>query len=170
MNDTTHAPDRHETEKSLASIRTQVAKAREGLDRLKSNQRHLFRTECVLLSLQDQPGEDPENVHQQLIETRTELDAIQAKINAAENEIENLQAAALEHIERIEVHRRLPGIVRDLSVLWACRASRGNVAPSLPSYAADLLRERLQTAGKQVQSGEINLDGFTRKLKRAHKI
>jgi septal ring factor EnvC (AmiA/AmiB activator) len=170
MTDTTNAHDRAELEKSLADIRKQIAKAREGLARLSSDQRHLFRKECVLLGCLDRPGEDIENISQQLIETRSELDAYRTKIDAVETELETLTDAALGHIEASEVHRRLPGIIRDLTVVWACHAQRGRFAPSLPSYAADLLRDRLQDAGEKYMSGEADLDACATRLKRKYRI
>lgn len=162
-------PDRHEIETALAAVRSQVAEHRRQLDRATNNRRHLYRRESVLRSLADQP-DDSENVQRQLSETLAELDCYNAEIDAIENHIENLEAESLQHIECLEIRRRLPGVLRDLQTLWACRATRGRFAPSLPSYAGDLLREQLQDAGRKFQAGECDLSVVTGRLKRAYRI
>ena len=174
---TTPAPDRAEIETSLTTIRHRISKAREQLQRLDSNRGHLYRKESLLRGLLSRAdrgelptNEDPVEIQRQLYETLTELDRFDQEIDGLESEIDNLQVASMEHIEALEINRRLPGIVRDLTVLWGCRASRGRVAPSLPAYASDLLRDSLKNTGLAFQSGEKNLDCITNQLKRQHNI
>jgi uncharacterized coiled-coil protein SlyX len=170
LTETTPAPDRAEIEKALAIIRGQVAAARQRLDRLSSDQRHLFRKECVLLNLQDRPGEDIENISQQLIETRSELDRLRVKIDAIENEIEGLEKQAFAEIETLEARRLLPGILKGLTLIWGCRAKHTYPCESLPSFAADLLNDRLAETGRAIQTGENDLAAVTRKLKKNYQI
>jgi septal ring factor EnvC (AmiA/AmiB activator) len=162
-------PDRNEIETALTGIRAEIAEHRRQLDGLVSNRRHMYRQESVLRGLQGTDRET-ENVGQQLAETLAELDRYDAEIDTVDDRLENLEAEALQHIEALETWRRVPGIVRDLSVLWACRASRGRLAPSLPSYAGGLIEEQLQAAGREFQAGEKDLDAVTSRLKRSYRI
>ncbi|ABA89062.1 hypothetical protein Pcar_1821 [Syntrophotalea carbinolica DSM 2380] len=163
-------PDRHEIETQLAGIRAEVAEHRHQLGRLINNRRQAYRSEAVLAGLLDKPGEDPENIQRQLAEARENIDRYTAEIDHTEEMVEDLEAEALRHIECLEIRRRVPGIVRDLSVLWSCRASRGRLAPSLPSYAGELIREQLQAAGREFQTGEKDLAAVTGRLKRSYRI
>lgn len=162
-------PDRTEIETALAGIRTEVAEHRRQLERLITNRRHLYRRESVLRGLEDTDRE-PKNIRQQLAETLAELDSYHAEIDAIETSIEDLEAEALRHIECLEIRRRVPGIVRDLSVLWSCRASRGRLAPSLPSYANGLIAEELQQAGREFQDGQRDLSAITKRLQKHYRI
>jgi len=163
-------PDRAELENDLARIRAEVAGHRLELEKTIHNRRQFYRSEAVLAGLLDKPGEDRENVQRQLAEARENIDRYTSEIDAIEDSIEALEAEALQHIECLEIRRRIPGIVRDLSVLWSCRASRGRFAPSLPSYANGLIAEELQLAGKEFQAGELDLSAITGRLKRAYRI
>jgi predicted nucleic acid-binding Zn-ribbon protein len=157
-------PDRNEIESSLAGIRAEIAEHRRQLDGLVSNRRQAYRAEAVLGGLFRKPSEDPKSVRQQLAEAQESIDNLTRQIDTIDDRIENLEAEAL------ETWRRVPGIVRDLSVLWACRASRGRLAPSLPSYAAGLIEKQLQDAGREFQAGEKDLDAVTGRLKRSYRI
>jgi len=172
MNETTPAPDRAEIEKRLSSLRGQIATCRQRLDRITQERRHLYRRESIMVgTLADLPdGESRADLESRLVEVRAELAAMQQGVEALESEIDNLQSSAMEHVEAIEIKRRMPGIVADLEILWSCSAQRGRFAPSLPSYAADLLRDRLDAAGEKYMSGEADLDACAARLKRKYRI
>lgn len=163
-------PDRAEIETQLAGIRAEVAEHRHQLDRLTHNRRQSYRSEAVLSGLLGKPGEDQENINRQLADARENIDRYTAEIDHIENRIEDLEGRALQHIEALEIRRRVPGIVRDLSVLWSCRASRGRLAPSLPSYANGLIAEELQQAGREFQDGQRDLSAITKRLQKHYRI